>query len=312
MAKAQTLATMFGGMSTGIGAWYVVAPEHFLETIGAPPTTRRIAVARMVGAQELGVGSALLMDGRAAPWLTSRLLGDVLHGAMLGLAWRSRDIDRNKMSLAWGAWAMITAADAAATLLAGQKERTGVADDEPTGSSEGALAVADGDVHGSVTIKADPRAVYDYWRRLENLPRVMTHLERVEESDGTRSHWVARAPLGTEVEWDAEITDDVPGERIAWSSTQGSQIWNAGEVTFQRAPGDRGTEVHVRLEYAPPGGPVGAAIARLLGEEPKNQIKGDLRRLKQVIETGEVIVSEAVAGGRSRRQRPARPVGQAA
>jgi uncharacterized membrane protein len=312
MAKAQTLATMFGGMSTGIGAWYVVAPEHFLETIGAPPTTRRIALARMVGAQELAVGSALLMDGRAAPWLTTRLVGDVLHGVMLGIAWRSPDVDQSRMSLAWGAWAMITASDAAATLLAKQTERTGVADDEPTGSSERAAAVADGSIRGSVTVNSEPRAVYDYWRRLENLPRFMKHLERVEEYDGTRSHWVARAPLGAEVEWDAEITDDVPGERIAWSSTQGSQIWNAGEVTFQRAPGDRGTEVHVRLEYAPPGGPVGAAIARLLGEEPKNQIKGDLRRLKQVIETGEMIVSEAVAEGRSRRQRPARPLGRAA
>jgi uncharacterized membrane protein len=312
MAKARTLATMFGGVSAGIGTWYVVAPEQFLETIGAPPSARRIAVARLVGAQEMGVGSALFMDGRAAPWLTSRVIGDVVHGAMLALAWRSPDVNRNKMSLAWGAWAMITAADAAATLMANQIERTGVAFDEPTGSSEAALAVADGDVHGSVTIKAEPRAVYDYWRRLENLPRFMKHLERVEEFDGTRSHWVARAPLGMEVEWDAEITDDTPGERIAWSSTQGSQIWNAGEVTFEPAPGDRGTEVHVRLQYAPPGGQVGAAIARLLGEEPKNQIKGDLRRLKQVIETGEVIVSEAVAGGRSRRQRPARPVGQAA
>lgn len=312
MAKARTLATIFGGMSTGIGAWYVVAPEHFLETIGAPPTPQRIAVARLVGAQEMGVGSALFMDGRAGPWLTTRLVGDVLHGAMLALAWRARDVHRDRMSLAWGAWATITAADAIATFMASQTERTGADLDQPTGSSERAIALADGAVHGAVTIGADRRAVYDYWRRLENLPRFMKHLERVEEYDGSRSHWVARAPLGTHVEWDAEITDDVPGERIAWTSTEGSEIWNSGEVTFERAPGDRGTEVHVRLEYAPPGGAVGAAVARLLGEEPKNQIKGDLRRLKQVIETGNVIVSEAVAEGRSRRQRPARPLGKAA
>ena len=312
MAKARTLATMFGGMSTGIGAWYVVAPEHFLETIGAPPTTQRIALARLVGAQELGVGSALFMDGRAGPWLTSRLVGDVLHGAMLALAWRARDIHRDRMSLAWGAWATITAADAIATLMANQTERTGAELDGPTGSSERAGAVADGAVHGSVTINAERETVYDHWRRLENLPLFMKHLERVDQYDGRRSHWVARAPLGTHVEWDAELTDDVPGERIAWTSTEGSEIWNTGEVRFESAPGGRGTEVHVRLEYAPPGGAVGAAVARLLGEEPKSQIKGDLRRLKQVIETGEVIVSEAVADGRSRRQRPARPLGKAA
>jgi uncharacterized membrane protein len=303
---------MFGAVSTGIGMWYVVAPEHFLRTIGAQPTDSRITNARLVGAQEIAVGSALLIDGRATPWLTTRVAGDALHGAMLALAWRSADIDRKRMSLAWGAWAMITAADTAATIMAKQTERTGIDVDRPTGSSQRALTVADGNIHGSITIKAEPQAVYDFWRRLENMPRFMKHLERVEELDGTRSHWVAKAPLGTHVEWDAEITDDVPGERIAWSATGDSQIWNAGEVRFEQAPGDRGTEVHVRLEYAPPGGAVGATIARVLGEEPGSQIKGDLRRLKQVIETGEVVLSEAVADGRSRRQRPAQPVRSAA
>jgi uncharacterized membrane protein len=108
---------------------------------------------------------------------------------------------------------------------------------------------------------------------------------------------VARAPAGTTVEWDAEITDDVPGERIAWRSLEGASVGNRGQVEFRPAPGGRGTEVHAQLEYAPRGGaPRGGAlasvIARLFGEEPQQQVSDDLRRFKQVVETGEIARSE--------------------
>ncbi len=311
MAKAQALAMAFGGLSSGIGAWYAAAPRHFLQTIGARPTRRRIIATRLVAAQELMVGSALMADGRATRWLASRVAGDALHGAMLALTSRSSDINRTQMRATWAAWVGITAADIAATAAASRIEKNGVNQDEPTGSSKDAAKVADGSIRRTVTINREPHDVYEYWRNLENLPTFMKHLERVDEIDARLSHWVAKAPIGT-VDWDAEITDDRPGELIAWESTTGSQVWNTGEVEFRRATNDRGTEVHVRLEYSPPGGAFGAAIARILGEEPRNQIAGDLRRLKQVLETGEVIVSESVAEGGSRKQRPAQPLEMAA
>lgn len=137
-----------------------------------------------------------------------------------------------------------------------------------------------------------PGELYDYWRRLENLPRILQHLERVTEQDNRRSHWVAKAPAGQTVEWDAEIINDVPGQVIAWRSLPGASVPNAGAVTFREAPAGRGTEIKVNLEYEPPLGKLGVAVARLLGEEPTVQVREDLRRYKALMETGELPVSE--------------------
>jgi len=155
-------------------------------------------------------------------------------------------------------------------------------------------------VQKAVTVAMPVGEVYSFWRRFENLPRFMDHLESVTvaDGDGTRSHWVARAPLGKTVEWDAEITEDRPGELIAWRSLEGSQITNEGQVEFRAAPGDRGTEVHVSLKYRPPGGSMGASIARLLGEEPAVQIGEDLRRLKRLLEVGLVPTTAGQSSAR--------------
>ncbi|HEU4629636.1 MAG TPA: SRPBCC family protein [Gemmatimonadaceae bacterium] len=153
-------------------------------------------------------------------------------------------------------------------------------------------------VEHSVTV-ARPRAeLYRFWRDLTNLPRVMRHLESVTVRDATHSHWTARAPGGTTVTWDAVIHNEVENEIIAWKSTPGARVPNAGSVHFQDAPGGRGTEVHVVLEYAPPGGRLGSAVARLLGEEPHGQVRDDLRRFKAMMETGEVLTTDGQSSGR--------------
>jgi len=152
-------------------------------------------------------------------------------------------------------------------------------------------------VSKSVTIKRPPEAVYAFWRQLENLPRFMYHLKGVRSTESGRSHWVARAPAGQQVEWDAEIVDDRPGEMIAWRALPGSDIRHEGSVRFTPAPSDRGTEVEVTLEYDAPGGKAGALIASMFGEEPTQQIRDDLRRFKQVMETGEVLRSEGSLEG---------------
>jgi uncharacterized membrane protein len=155
----------------------------------------------------------------------------------------------------------------------------------------------------AITINKPSGEVYGYWHDFSKLPTFMWHLESVEPIDAKRSHWVAKGPVGTKVEWDAEITEDTPNDRIAWRSVEGAMVQNAGTVRFTEAPGDRGTEVHVELEYSPPGGVIGAAVAKLFGEEPTQQIKDDLRRFKQVLETGEVVVSDGSPDGtRTQRQ----------
>jgi uncharacterized membrane protein len=141
--------------------------------------------------------------------------------------------------------------------------------------------------------------LYRYWRNFENLPKFMDHLESVRTTGEKRSHWVAKAPAGTTVEWDAEIINEKENELIAWRSLENADVDNAGSVRFQEAPAGRGTEVRVSLEYDPPGGMVGAAIAKLFGEAPDQQIQEDLRRFKQVMEAGERATTEGQASGRS-------------
>jgi uncharacterized membrane protein len=143
-----------------------------------------------------------------------------------------------------------------------------------------------------VTINRTLDDVYGYWRNFTNFPNFMRHLKRVDILDDRRSRWTARAPAGMSVQWDAEIVEDRDGEWIAWQSLPGSQVENSGSVRFAPAPGARGTEVRVQLEYRPPAGRVGRVIAMLFGEEPEQQVREDLRRFKQLMETGEIALSD--------------------
>jgi uncharacterized membrane protein len=151
-------------------------------------------------------------------------------------------------------------------------------------------------VERAVTIARPADVLYRFWRDFENLPRIMDHLESVTVLSTERSHWKAKAPAGTSVEWDAVIHNEVENELIAWKSTDDADVKNAGSVHFKAAPGGRGTEVRVVLEYEPPAGKVGAAVAKLLGEEPNVQVREDLRRFKQIMEMGEEAASEARPG----------------
>jgi uncharacterized membrane protein len=131
----------------------------------------------------------------------------------------------------------------------------------------------------------------------------MYHLESVEDLGQGRSRWVAKGPAGTTVEWEAEIVEDVRNRLIAWRSLEGADVPNSGSVRLAAAPAGRGTEVRVEVEYRPPAGAVGATVARLFGEDPEQQMRDDLRRFKQAIETGEVLRSDASPEGtRTQRQ----------
>lgn len=145
----------------------------------------------------------------------------------------------------------------------------------------------------AVTINRSPAEAYRFWRDFENLPRFMKHLEAVKVIDRQRSHWVAKGPAGTRVEWDAEIFLEKENELIAWRSLANTQVPNAGTVRFTPAPGGRGCEVKVIMEYVPPGGKLGALVAKLFGEEPGRQVADDLYRFKQIMEAGEIPVAKA-------------------
>jgi uncharacterized membrane protein len=139
----------------------------------------------------------------------------------------------------------------------------------------------------TVVIARPREELFQFWRRFDNLPRFMDNLQSVTVLEGRRSHWVAKGPLGALVEWDAEIHNEIRDELIAWRSLPGSDVDQAGSVHFMPGHGG-GTEVRVVLRYAAPAGKVGEAIGQVLGEDPGRQIADDLRRLKQVMEAGEV------------------------
>jgi len=140
----------------------------------------------------------------------------------------------------------------------------------------------------AVTIQRPVSEVFSFWRQLENLPRFMRHLESVEELGERRSRWVARGPAGTRVAWEAELIFAEPDSHLAWQSVEGSDVRHAGTVLFAPAPGERGTEVVVTLTYDAPAGRLGALLARLFGENPADTIREDLRRMKALLETGEI------------------------
>lgn len=149
----------------------------------------------------------------------------------------------------------------------------------------------------SVAIDRTPQELYGMWRDLKNLPLFMSNLESVKELDSRRSHWVARGLNGIRVKWDAEIYNEKPGELLAWRSLDGD-IANAGSVRFMPGPEGHGTYVQVTMNYSPPLGTAGDAIGHLFGADPARLIKEDLRRFKQIAETGEVATVKGQSSGR--------------
>jgi uncharacterized membrane protein len=152
-------------------------------------------------------------------------------------------------------------------------------------------------VYESLVIYRPRRELFRFWRDFSNLPRFMEHLDDVRVLSPTRSIWTARAPIGTRVRWEAEVINEIEGELIGWQSTDNADVATAGSVRFAPAPAG-GTEIAVHLQYEPPAGKLGSMVASMFGEEPSQQIRADLRRLKEILETGEVA---RAANGTSRR-----------
>jgi uncharacterized membrane protein len=155
------------------------------------------------------------------------------------------------------------------------------------------------EIERAVTINKPAEELYNYWRKLENLPNFMKHLQTVEQTDETHSHWVARLAGGLPVAWDAEIVEDQPNERIVWRTLPDAQVQQSGVVTFKPATGERGTVVNVDMRYSPPGGIVGETFARLLNGVTAQQVKDDIRRFKSLMETGEIPTIEGQSSGRA-------------
>ncbi|MGV9255181.1 SRPBCC family protein [Streptomyces sp. NPDC003697] len=293
--RHDPLVRGLGVFSAVVGVPQVATPGRFVRELGLADTPRSRLTTVLVGVRELTAAAGLL--GRPHPaWLWGRVGGDVMDLVLLVRALRNH----HGPSVGRTAAATAVSTVVAATDVYAALTRT-----------RGSVLV---EATGTTTVSTSPDEAYQLWHRVDRLPEFMSHLDEVRvTAPGLRtSHWTASGPFGRRIEWDAETTQDVPAQLIAWHSCPGSDIENSGEVRFVPAPGGRGTEVHVTLRYEIPAGPVGKAAARWLGQEPHQHLDDDLRRFKQVAETGEVIRSEGAPGGkqagREFPQHPARPL----
>jgi uncharacterized membrane protein len=224
---------------------------------------------------------------------TERLISGIGGGLLVGYGLKSRSLRGFSLALLGGAL-VYRGVSGHSNLYSALGINTAPATN-PNVSVRGGAGIK---VDKSILINKSPEELYGFWREVENLPRFMNHLESVRSISGDRSHWVAKAPAGTTVEWDAEIYNEKENELIAWRSLENADVPNAGSVHFTPVAGGRETEVKVSLKYDPPGGIVGSAVARLFGENPEQQISEDLHRFKQVMETGEIPTTAGQPNGK--------------
>ncbi|HKS28742.1 MAG TPA: SRPBCC family protein [Pyrinomonadaceae bacterium] len=297
--SAEQLARGLGWFSIGLGLAEALAPGAIARISGVRGQRTLI---RLLGLREIAHGVAIFAQdsrtGKPKEAVWARVAGDALDLACLGAAFASPRTKKGKLAFATANVLTVTALDVICA--------------QALSSTNGKAAAKGGgtnQVRKSLIINRTPEELYQFWRNFENLPQFMQHLESVQVTGEGRSHWVAKAPAGTSVEWDAEVTEDRPNELISWRSLEGADVDNSGTVRFEPATGGRGTIVKVDINYNPPGGVIGAAVAKLFGEEPGQQAQESLRCLKQVMETGEVVLSDGTIWDNGLlTQRPAQPV----
>jgi uncharacterized membrane protein len=281
---ARRMAGALGWFSIGLGLAGLLAPRRTARMIGVRDSHTAVRTLRIVGLRELACGVGILARPRPAGFLWARVPGDLMDLALLVPALTSRRARQNRVAVATAGVLGVTVLDAQCA-------------HELSRATRGASRRRTVSVRRTITINRSPDELYRFWHDFTNLPRFMPRLESVQVLGERRSRWRARGPAGASLEWEAEIVDDKPNELIAWRSLAGSPVDHAGAVRFERAPGGRGTQVAVELEYTPPGGVVGATLAKALGRAPEQELQADLRRFKQLMETGEVVLSEGVLRG---------------
>lgn len=242
---------------------------------------------RLMGLREIAAGIGILARRRPTGWVWGRVAGDAIDLMLLGAAAISSN-KRGRVAAAAAAVAGVTTLDLASGLQwASAPIRT--------------LA--------SIAVNRSPEDCYGFWRDFANLARFLTHVESVHVLSDRRSRWTVSGPAGLRLGWESEITEDTPNQCIAWRSLPGADADVCGSVSFEPGPAGRGTIVRIDMQYAPPAGRAGAAVIKLFGADPGQQHNTDLRRFKQILETGEIATTEGQSSGpRSLLRRAAEPL----
>jgi uncharacterized membrane protein len=261
--RPEQIARGLAWFSVGIGIAQILAPRAIAKISGVPVPPALVVAC---GVRELACGIGLLTQDEAAPWVRARIAGDALDLAALGGGLLVPGADRRRI----GVNAAVIGAIAAVDIYCSRDL-----------ASHGRRLPARHETLG-IDVNRPADELYRFWRDVANLPLVMPHLKSVAVVDSTRSRWVAAGPGGTRIEWDSEIIDDVPNQRVAWRSLEGADVFNAGSVQF--TPSGAGTRVRLELVYELPAGTVGGAIARLFGRHPAQEARADLDAFRQFME----------------------------
>jgi uncharacterized membrane protein len=281
------LGRAVGYVRLGLGAAQLVAPRTTARIVGLRPKTSTAFVMRLLGVREILSGLGLLSSKRLTRWLWMRLAGDAIDLAYLGQA-----LYFEKASLKPSS-SHETRLQASLASVAGIAALDALALHSPVHSPSPRTHAMTPSLTASLTINRTPAEVYAFWRTYSNLPRFMEYVQSVTEIDARRSHWVAAVPVAGTIEWRATLIEDQPDHRIAWRVDPVLKGWmiDSGEVRFQPAPGQRGTEVHLTLwgsrSHAP------ATVTKWLKKIPERYLTNQLHRLKQLLEVGEITLSDS-------------------
>lgn len=288
----ERIANGLGWFSLGLGAAEIAAPGMIANLIGVRDETKNRMLLRspLYGMREVAAGVGILTQPRPAGWLWGRVAGDLLDLSSLVSALGSRENERKRLTGALVAVLGVTALD---YMCARQLSQAGDDTTEAGNRRSTAKRARSAQTVKSTWVNRSPEEAYNFWHNFENLPRFMHYLESVQSLGEGRSRWRVQTPVGKTFEWEARIEQDQPNRLIAWTSVEGSEISNSGTVFFEPGPGGRGTMIRVDLAYDPPGGALGAGLSKLMGKAASELLAEDLRAFKQVIETGEVIQSDA-------------------
>jgi uncharacterized membrane protein len=300
--QTEQLSAALGWFSIALGVSELATPRTIARAAGLPNSS--VPLLRVLGAREIGHGISILTQPDRPTPVWSRVAGDAIDMAVLLSAFGSDRSDRRRVSGAIAALGGVAALDVFCASRLGRDNTSSQRRQEYARNDWMQRGVR---VEQATTINRSIDDVYRFWRNFENFPRFMRHLESVQQVSGTTSRWRAKGPAGMSVQWEAEMIEEREHERIAWRSLEGADVPNSGSVRFQRAPGARGTEIRVQLQYSPPAGAFGQRIAWLFGEEPSQQIHEDLHRAKQLLETGEIPLSDGFGLWRA-AQPPADPL----
>jgi uncharacterized membrane protein len=272
----RSMARGLGWFSIALGAAEIVMPRVLSRIIGVRPRPRAM---RMMGVREVAAGIGILASRQPGPWLWARAGGDLMD--MAALAGADSCPSSGRRIAAMAAVAGVTVADA----LCASK-----------------LSPAATHFTASVIVNRSPEECYAYWCDIAKFPQFMRGVKAVQVNGDGRSHWVARGPAGQELEWDAEVTENIPNESIAWRSLDESDsanyLPNSGRVRFEAVPGGRGTIVRLLMHYGAPFNACNPLGSMMPGVDPAQMVRRDLRRFKQIIEAGEIATTEGQPAGR--------------